>query len=48
MRRYIKGLRVEIEIFYMNRCLVVGCFGPRLEITNINRNLNLCLEYQSE
>ena len=30
------GLRVQIDIFWINICLIVGCYGQRLEITNIN------------
>ena len=32
----------------MNRCLIVGCYGQRLEITQMNLNMNMCLEYQYE
>ena len=28
--------------------LLVGCYGKRHETTNLNLNINLCLEYQSE
>ena len=39
---------MQIEILYMNGCYIVGCYGKRLEIANINLNMNLCVEYQSE
>ena len=32
----------------MNRCLIVGCYGRGPKITDMNLNMNLCLEYQSE
>ena len=29
-------------------CQIMGCYGQRLEITNMNMNMSLYLEYQSE
>ena len=37
---------MQIEIFHINSCEMIGCYEQRLEITNMN--LNLFLEYQSE
>ena len=45
---HMKSLRVQIDIFYMNRCLIVGSYGQRLEMKNMDLYMNLCLEYQSE
>ena len=45
---HIVGLRVKIEFFYMNCCLIVGCYEEKLEVTSFSLNMNLCLEYQSE
>ena len=45
---HIKVLRVQIEIFYFSHFLIVGCYVQRLHITDMNLDMNLCLEYQSE
>ena len=44
----LERVKVPIGIFYINRYLIVAYYRQRLEITNMNLNMNLFFGYQSE